>query len=471
MFIALAVVALPSHDVVADDDDEDDDDAWFRPPSAFFLAPSDEDFPVTRQSLVELGRNLFFDKELSGNRNISCAGCHSPLIGTSDGLSLNLGEGASGLSTTRDAGTYPPQADAPLERGGRNTPALFNVGAFEFRRLMHDGRFERDPWSPDGLLTPAGDELPPGFETPLEALSVFPFVNHQEMLGQPGENDMADASVASSDGDDDQDIVTTLPFEGVWNIVVARVAAIPEYRQQLLDAYPELDEDLDNLGILHIGRALAHYQTATFRSLNSPFHRYLRGDRRAMSAEARRGFRLFKGRAGCTGCHSGPYLTDHDFHAIGIPQIGPGFDEAGRDGREDFGRENESGDPADRYRFRTPSLINVALTGPWGHDGAYSTLEGVVRHHLQPEHSLRHYDPAQRILPPRADLDARDLVALRNADTTDAIARRIEIRPRRLSSRQFDYLMAFLNALTDPAAFALRNGVPHRVPSGLTLVD
>ena len=182
--------------------------------------------------------------------------------------------------------------------------------------------------------------------------------------------------------------------------------------------------------------------------------------------------RLFYGRAECSSCHSGVFQTDHDFHAIGVPQVGPGFGD-GPSGREDFGREGFTGDPDDRYRFRTPSLRNVALTGPWGHNGAFNSLRAVVEHHLDPRESLLSYDPSQVVLPPRPDLDALDFIAFSDAAVTAAIADAIEIEPprRALSERNVDDLLDFLHALTDPTAGDLRKSVPQRVPSGLPLAE
>jgi cytochrome c peroxidase len=179
---------------------------------------------------------------------------------------------------------------------------------------------------------------------------------------------------------------------------------------------------------------------------------------------------LFYGTAGCSACHSGVFQTDHDFHAIGVPQIGPGFGD-GEFGYEDFGREGFTGDTADRYRFRTPSLRNTALTGPWGHNGAFSTLRGIVEHHLNPAVSLENYDPSQIVMPPRDDLDALDLIAFNDQAVTDAIAAAIELIPPTLTPVQIDDLMEFLHALTDPSAGDLRSTVPARVPSGLPLAE
>ena len=128
----------------------------------------------------------------------------------------------------------------------------------------------------------------------------------------------------------------------------------------------------------------------------------LRGDPGAMSPDARRGMALFYGRANCSSCHEGPFQTDHRYHAIAMPQIGPGKAD-GRDPSywnetginavlEDFGRGRVTVRPADNYKFRTPSLRNVATTGPWSHAGAYDSLEAVVRHHLDPVAPLHAYE-------------------------------------------------------------------------------
>ena len=154
-----------------------------------------------------------------------------------------------------------------------------------------------------------------------------------------------------------------------------------------------------------------------------------------------------------------------------MPQIGPGKGD-GPAGYEDFGRERVTGDPVDRYRFRVPSLRNVALTGPWGHDGAYDTLEAVVRHHLDPVAGLASYDIDQARLPSRDDLDALDGQALADPAARAALAGASELAPRALSERQIADLLVFLTeALTDPAMLDRRGDVPVQVPSGLPLAE
>ena len=420
----------------------------------------DSEFQQPSEEEVELGRMLFFDKELSGNRNISCATCHSPLIATVDGLSTNIGTGGRGLSVLRDAGNFPPTEFDPQSRGARNMTPLFNLGHEQFVKLFWDGRIQVDPSVPQGFATPAGSDLPFGFDNALAALSIFAETDIQEMLGEVGTNELADAGA------------NVHPQIGVWDGLVARLGAIPEYVDLFTAAFPRVAGKPRKITIVHVGTAIGAFQAVAFRSDNSPFDRFLRGDDNAMSENAKRGMELFYGEAECSYCHSGVFQTDHDFHAIGMPQIGPGFGD-GPTGHEDFGREGFTGDPADRYRFRTPSLRNVALTGPWGHNGAFNSLRAVVEHHLAGEDSLRSYDPSQIVMPPRPDLDALDLIAFNDAAITDAIANAIEIEPpdRELSERDIDDLIEFLNALTDPSAGDLRKSVPTRVPSGLPLAE
>ena len=435
--------------------DDDDDDGVGRLP-----APArDADFHQPTAALVELGRMLFFDKELSGNRNISCATCHSPLIATGDGLSINIGTGGRGLSVLRDAGAFPPTNFDPQSRGARNMTPLFNLGHREFVKLFWDGRIQVDPSLPQGFATPAGEDLPFGFDNVLAALSVFAETDRQEMTGEPGTNELADAALGH-------------PQIGVWDGLVARLGNIPEYVSLFTAAFPEVNFDPTEISIVQVGNAIGAFQGAAFRSDNSPFDRFLRGERLAMGLAAMRGARTFYGRAGCSSCHSGVFQTDHSFHAIAMPQVGPGFGD-GPAGNEDFGREGFTGDPADRYRFRTPSLRNVALTGPWGHDGAFNSLRGVVEHHFDPVASLLGYDPSQVVLPPRPDLDALDFVAFNDPAITAAIIGANELEPLDppLSQRRVDDLIDFLHALTDPAAGDLRHVVPQRVPSGLPLAE
>lgn len=431
------------------------------------------DFPAHSPAKVELGKLLFYDKILSGNQNIACASCHHALAFTSDGLSLPVGEGGNGLGIARNTGNG---ADAVHARVPRNAPHLFNAGAYEFREIFWDGRAEQcsddagsrchcDHDATNGFCSPAGSQLPVGLESVLAVQAMFPVQSPEEMAGQVDENMVADAAAAGN----------LAGAGGVWELLALRVQAVDAYLPHFQAAYPgEVDESGD-ITMVHIANAIAAFEDVAFRTTNSPFDRFLRGDRRAMSYSAQAGARLFYGKAGCAQCHSGPLQTDHDYHALAIPQIGPGKGDTAPagDAYADFGREQVTGDPADRYRFRTPSLRNVVLTGPWGHDGAYDSLQAMVRHHLDPVASLNAYDPSQAVLPSDPALDAIDLVTHRAQVNRDEMAAYVDpmLQQVVLTDQEIGLLIDFLQALTDPAAQDLRDTVPASVPSGLPIAD
>ncbi len=415
---------------------------------------------VFNANKVELGRLLFFDKIISGNQNISCATCHHPFTGTADGLSLSVGEGAVGVSVTRNTGLTP---NPVLERVPRNAPAIFNEGAKEFTTMFHDGRVSVNPGVPSGFDSPAGTSLPLGLENVLAAQAMFPVTSSTEMAGHPGENTVADAvHVGNLAGPG-----------GVWEQLAQRVAAIPEYVTLFQAAYSDV-QGAGDISFVHIANAIAAFEASAWRADNSPFDQFLRGNHKAMSRQAKRGMRLFYGKLGCSKCHSGVFQTDHDFHAIGMPQIGPGKGDNApgyNDGHDDFGREHVTLNEDDRYKFRTPSLRNVELTGPYGHAGAYNTLEAVLLHHLYPRDSLLNYDPSQAVLPSRPDLDALDFKVMDDPARVEEIALSIELRDKVTKEKDFYDLLAFLRALTDPRMIDLRRDVPARLPSGLPVYD
>ncbi len=442
---------------------------------------------------VELGRMLFFDKILSGNRNISCATCHHPELASADAVALAFGEGGHGLGTARRNGKT--LHDAVHERIPRNAPALFNLGTREYTRMFHDGRVEIDPkgYYEGGFISPAKWKLPTGLDNVLAAQAMFPVTSPAEMAGQKGENDVADArSLNNAAGPG-----------GVWDLLARRLQSVPGYVALFRAAYPEAVKAPQDITYVMAANAIAAFEATAFRADQSPFDQHLRGEAK-LPAPAQRGMQLFYGRAGCSDCHSGPLQTDHDFHAIAMPQIGPGKAD-GKDATywnatgtqaflEDFGRGRVTWRAKDRYKFRTPSLRNVELTGPWGHSGAYDSLEAVVRHHLDPVAALVRYTLPKTLLPAldrvvelQAEGDAmrhawltgtrlagflaRDDFVQRQQSLRDRIAAANELAPRDLEDGEVADLIAFLKSLTDPRSRSLTHLIPERVPSGLPVGD
>ncbi len=410
---------------------------------------------VAMPEKVLLGQLLFHDKLLSGNRNISCATCHHALTDTGDGLSLPVGEGGRGLGVTRDTGTG---RDAIHERVPRNAPPVFMLGSTAVTRMFHDGRLEKNPAFPSGFESPAGQNLPDDLENIVAAQAMFPVTSGAEMAGQAGENPIADAAAA---GD----------LQEVWRRLARRLRNNPEYVALFQDAFPGEILGRNDITYAHAANAIGAFEIAAWRANASPYDAFLAGDNNALTVEERAGYRLFNGKAGCASCHSGELLSDMVFHAIAMPQIGPGKGQ-GPSGREDWGRGAVTGNPADNFKFRTPPLRNIALTAPYGHAGAYDTLEAVVRHHLDPVAALYAYDcAAQIVVPARDDLDAIDCAVMSAPALVADIAAANELAPMRLSDTEVGQLVAFLHTLTDKSNIDLRRDVPKSVPSGLTIVE
>lgn len=404
------------------------------------------EFTETDPARVELGQLLFYDPILSGNQDVSCATCHHPRFGTSDGVSLSLGDGAQGLGPDRVADLD----NLPEQRIPRNAPALFNLGATEFTHMFHDGRLEADPTRPNGIRTPLGDAMAEGFDSVLSAQAMFPVLSPDEMAGHYSENPISQAvrmGHLSLSG-------------GAWDQIAARVAAVPDYRARFDDVLGQGDE----IHFTDISNVMADFIRFEWRADRSPFDLYLAGEAQLPEA-AERGMALFYGEAGCAACHSGRFQTDHDFHAIAMVQIGPGKAARFESHARDEGRMHVTGNPDDAFAFRTPSLRNVTLTAPYGHAGAYATLEGVIRHHLDPVGSLYAYDRSQAILPELPG--ALDWRILDDADEMAAIAAANELAPLSLDDAQVADLVAFLESLTDVAGAEGQLGVPATVPSGL----
>jgi cytochrome c peroxidase len=412
---------------------------------------TDSDFITFDPAQAALGQLLFYDKILSGNRNIACSTCHHPEFGTGDGLSLGIGEGGTGLGPERTAGS----GDSEIKkRIPRNATPLWNLGAKDLRVLFHDGRLSTIDRFGTEFDSPAEEWLPIGFNSLLAAQAVFPMVAQFEMAGNPKENEIAGAVHDRIDA--------------AWPILAKRVRIIPEYADAFVAAYPHVDTAQD-VSIVEIANALAAFMATEWKSIDSPFDAYLAGKKDALTQNEKMGAGLFFGKANCSSCHSGPLLSDQEFHALGLPAFGPGrtrpFDPYPRD----VGFMGQTDDLNDAYRFRTPMLRNVALTAPYGHNGAYPTLEGIVRHHLNPKSAIETWKPSMASLPTISKFKGVDFILQEDKFEMNRQKNALDITPIDLSDDEISNLVSFLESLTGTALKNPTFGVPISVPSGLPL--
>jgi len=296
-------------------------ESYLRP--ATVPAPADNKVTPER---VELGRALFFDPRLSGSNWISCATCHNPALGWSDGLPTAIGHGMKVL--------------------GRATPTILNT-AYQ-RKQMWDGRFRS-----------------------LEEQALGPIQAPGEMAG------------------------------GDMKEVAAEIQAFPAYVAMFDKAYPGEGVNKDT-----IAKAIASFER-TVVSTEAPFDRWIKGDKNAISASAKRGFDLFEGKANCNACHMGFDFMDDGFHNIGLK------------GNQDVGRFAKVPLPVMKGAFKTPTLRDVTLTAPYMHNGTYKTLEEVVEHYNRGGDDKASLDP--------------------------------NMKPLHLSKREQADIVEFLKTLTGPA--------------------
>ena len=347
---------------------------------------TDRTLPSINDPKAQLGMQLFFTKGMGGDSDSACVTCHHPSLGGGDNLSLSIGVGAeipdllgpgrfhNSTATNYDGGPTVP----------RNAPTTFNIAIWD-QALFHDGRVESLGKTPGangddglGIRTPDSDfgvADPNAGATLAAAQSRFPVTSAEEMRGFIFEADNSNDAVRTS-------LVDKLTDAGDWEAEFSAVFGDP------MITYDRIAE------------AIAEYERSQI-FVNSPWKAFLKGDKNAISESAKRGAVKFftsieAGGANCVSCHSGDFFTDEQYHVLATPQIGRGKgDDNGVLSNDDFGRFRETGVAADKYRFRTPTLLNVEATGPWGHAGAYTSLEGIVRHMLNPAEAIANYDFSQ----------------------------------------------------------------------------
>ena len=393
---------------------------------------------------TQLGKLLYFDKILSGNKNISCSTCHHNHFSSGDELPLSLGEGSVGLGRSREL------LDGHLVP--RNAPPVFNRGFEAYRTLMWDGRIRRDTinktWitPDDGLngVSPTFSKVVEPLESLLAVQALFPISSEHEMLGAFQINEV------SMEKERDY----------MWMKLRDRILSIDRYVVLLKAAYPHI-QNKDEFTFGHIANAIGAFEAEAFRADRSPFDYFLAGQKKLNKRELK-GAQLFLNKGRCIECHSGTLLSDFDFHALAVPQMGPGKDEA----INDRGLELISGQVTDRYKFKTPSLRNVELTGPWMHDGYFTNLKEVIKHHLKPQQSLeKHISAPNHQKHKKIFIESLDRDEHRNHERVSLLSPILSQMPT-FSNDEVHDLYLFLKTLTD-RSFKDRFKAPTSVPSGI----
>jgi cytochrome c peroxidase len=325
--------------------------------------------------LAAAGHMLYYDPILAIKQDNGCAACHSPTTGYADTQSIAIGIDSNGL-------VGPSRAGPRIRRR-----ALSAINIVFYPRLTWNNRFES--LSGDPFDNRAGFRMPMP-----EGLTLSRFSHLLAAAACISVTDRTGLVGVKFDGDND----------AIRRTLAARVDANKRYRRMFAKVYTEINAGAP-VTFDMMANAIAEYEM-TLVFANAPIDQYARGDLSAMSEDEKRGALLFFGKARCVECHavsgqSNEMFSDFAAHVVAVPQLVPENTLATFDGPnadEDYGLEQVTRDPADRYKFRTTPLRNLGAQQVFFHDGAFTHIDGAIKHHLNVFESARSYDPAaQRI--------------------------------------------------------------------------
>jgi cytochrome c peroxidase len=213
---------------------------------------------------VALGKMLFWDPILSGNKDVACASCHHPSAGYAENIELSIGVGGQGLNATRSKGALIK----------RNAPSVLNTAFNGIRNGVHYNASIAPMFWDNRALS-------------LEEQALLPILDNKEMRGD---------RIAEKD---------------LYDSLVIRLKNIPEYVMLFEKSFGK-----NEITKANIGKAIGAFER-TLVAKNSKFDRYAAGDTKAMSALELRGMVNFI-EAGCIKCHNGPMFSDYKLHVTGI---------------------------------------------------------------------------------------------------------------------------------------------------------
>ncbi len=433
--------------------------------------------------LADLGRILWFDTIHALHADNTCGGCHSPTNGFGDSQPMAIGVQNNGIVGPHRAGP----------RNQRRSPLVINTALYP--ALMWNGRFNSlsgDPFDNSNGFRfpfPEGDQrfshandAAHGITHLLQAQAQMPPTELIEVAGFTGtcSGGVPDATLGPAFCQFDDGLGESVPLpdpatgsrnEPIRQEALALLNSTPAYRSLFGDVFPEVRRGAP-IDFVMFGKAIAEFEF-TLVFADAPLDQFARGVRTAMTARQKRGALLFFGRARCVSCHSvaGPsneMFSDFAEHVVGVPQVAPAFGAntgnvlfAGDGHDEDFGLEEVTGNPADRYKFRTAPLRNLSVAPGFFHNGAFVRLEDALHFHLNVIAGARTYDLGQAGVPP-------DLTRVGPVVPVTMLDRGVR-QPTPLSPDQFEDLVAFVrDGLHDARvnASSLCQLVPSTVPSG-----
>ena len=416
---------------------------------------SNRTLPDISDPLPQLGKLLFFSQSLGGGFDSACVTCHHPLLGGGDDLSLSVGVDAVQANLLGEGRVH--TGGEPLVP--RNAPTVFNTGLWD-SGLFWDSRVES--LGKESGLNGAGSPI----RTPDSNFAVadanagltltaaqarFPVTSNEEMKTAAFENGSDNATTRSH-------LAARVGDYGIGSNELPPNTWSNQFQQ----AFDSTDTPQSLITFDNIAQALSEYERSMV-FIDNPWKAYVEGDNSALSEEQKQGAVLFLADnnddgAGCSHCHKGDLFSDGSHQIVSFPQIGIGKGDGNND---DFGRERESGDAADRYRFRVPSLLNVEVTAPYGHAGAYDSLREVVRHYDNPQDTVENFfadggwcqlnqfqgiNNCATLYPDAENNSNRSLNKLQaERDAGTALFENIN-----LNNNERDQIVAFLRALTDP---------------------
>ncbi len=416
--------------------------------------------PSINDAKAQLGMKLFYTKALSLDFDAACVSCHHPLLGGGDNLSFPIGAEALEPDLLGPGRMHKDTGKSYFDGGPtvpRNAPTTFNAALFDVG-MFWDNRVESkrgdigaNGGDADNILMPGQSDyerIDSVVNTLPATQALFPITSPEEMRSfghaELRNKDAVRLYLAErlSGADGNHDLNQTQ--REAWLRAFQEGLNAPDANASTL------------ITIENIADAIGEYERSQL-FIETPWKAYIEGDNNAISEAAKKGALLFysgydEGGANCVQCHSGDFFTDEALYVMAVPQIGRGKNHDGS--TEDYGRANITRQDADKYKFRTASLLNISHTGPWGHSGAFTSLQSIVKHMLNPDESVHNYNPYGELTQRGIEVQCHD-VQTNTAHALEQlqINRQKGISPHQsvsFNDEQVNQIVAFLETLTDP---------------------